>query len=87
MHPRTAVLHSEWSPEMLCFVDALEADPVFHEATVHVPRHNATDMGGCIRVVKRIDPLVTSILVYEGGRPDILYRRDAEGWTAWLVIR
>ncbi len=70
---------------MICFVDSIEADSLTHEATVHVPRLSATDMSGCIREVKRIDPLVRLILVYEGGRPDILYRRDAEGWTAWLV--
>jgi len=72
-------------PRLMCGLDRIEV--IDHVARVDIPRLHATDMTGCIAVVRELDPLVERIDVYAGSEPDICYQRTGQRWAAFNLTR
>jgi hypothetical protein len=70
---------------MQCSLEAMVYDFVCHAGVAHFPDGKCCDMSGCIAFFEKIDPKVVTIQTYSGAKPDVLYRKRAEGWTAHLV--
>jgi hypothetical protein len=72
---------------MQCRVLNVSVNHQTHEARVEIAQNHSTDMGGCIRAVRELDPLVSRITVFAGGVRDITYTKGERGWCAWLTGR
>lgn len=71
--------------ELMCQVHRIEIDRERHYAVVEIPKCHATDMGGCIRVVRRLDPDVNRIDVFAGDEPDTRYEWAGNEWAAFRL--
>lgn len=44
-----------------------------------MPELNCCDGPGCIRLFKKIDPAVSKVVAFSGGKPDMVYAKTKEG--------
>ncbi|MBP2611424.1 hypothetical protein [Agrobacterium pusense] len=67
--------------KIMCDVESLKYDFETKRGVLEIADGHATDAGGTVEVFQAVDPDVEEILVLAGGRPDILYRPGADGWS------
>ena len=50
--------------------------------TLYLPELCCTDMMGCIKLFKAVDPEVEKIATIAGDEPDVVYVKRLQGWRA-----
>jgi hypothetical protein len=73
--------------DVQCYVEKLEYDFQRRAGKLFMGENSCTDMDGCIRLFKRIDPdveLIETIASPSSPRRDTTYRRVAGKWKAYL---
>jgi hypothetical protein len=68
--------------DVQCFVRDLGYDFRTKVGVLYLEDGGCTDMSGCIRLFKKIDPDVQTILTIAGRRRDTAYLRDDDHWRA-----
>lgn len=74
----------DWDERLKCGVVSLAYDFGSHTGQLHLPDGHCCDMTGCIDLFQEIDPEVTAIYTYSGGRADTAYRKSGTKWNALL---
>ena len=69
------------SHEAMCNVSGYAYDIGGRTGWLYIGECECADMGGCIRIFKRIDPNVSRILIFAGEVLAFEYRFD--GWKVW----
>ena len=72
--------------DLYCFVRRVEYDFELRTGTLYMGDNSCTDMAGCIKLFKAIDPSVQLILTFAGMKPDTAYHRIGKGdWDAVIA--
>ena len=72
-----------YDERLICFVDSLSYDFNSHTGKLYVANGGCCDMTGCIKLFKAIDPQVTTILPYSGGKEDVYYKKVDTKWKSY----
>lgn len=62
-------------------------DYIDHSGKMELKRLHCTDMSGCIRYFKRIDPKVRYIYTYSAGMTGTVYEKFGDDWRVREVAR
>jgi hypothetical protein len=76
-----------WDKRTQCRISRIDYSFEEQAGTLFIPELNNTDMSGCIKLFKALDPKVRHIEVLKDGKPDIAYAYDGVEWFSRRLDR
>jgi hypothetical protein len=73
--------------QLCCVVRSLEYDFQQRRGALRMPSRNCCDMRACIDLFERVDPKVSLIETFSGGKRDTQYVRRGSHWSAATMTR
>jgi hypothetical protein len=73
-----------WDDRLVCRVRWMTYDFRSRTGRLDFPAGDCCDMTGAVSIFTAIDPEVRAIETYAGGEPDVFYRRNGRGWSAYV---